>query len=324
MVRVKVFCMQKDEEDILEDWIRYHAYLFGLENLHIIDNFSKEPSLCILRKYAKKGLDWYQQPDYSKKGDYLFELIQKTKNDCDLAIPLDIDEFVGFIDVANIQPSYALDLARRFLSLKMDHYLSLYPQVKTEAKTLNEIHHHYLTKGYHLRWSSCPDDQLKSVNDADLSSFLRKYRDVLLKNHPSALISCNREHIIEYLEQLAKHDRYAFLYYLTSRNMEIDYSDPIDQITTFDLIDYETTDGKANYNKKFFNPKKLLSLDHGNHHGRVDGLPQNQYYNTQLVLFHYHHRGVRKLIEKCKNDIHGLGIVKDLENIKELREIMFY
>jgi hypothetical protein len=63
-------------------------------------------------------------------------------------------------------------------------------------------------------------------------------------------------------------------------------------------------------------------LDHGNHHGKVKGLEIHQYIESQLVLFHYHHRGVRKLIDKCKNDIHGLGYVKDLSNQQELRKCL--
>lgn len=320
MVKVKIFCMQKDEEDILEEWILYHAHLFGMGNIYIIDNFSQEPSLNILRKYESKGLYWYQQPDYTKKGDYLYELIKKTKDECDLAIPLDIDEFIGFVDIEHMTPDFSRGLAQRFLSLQTNYYTTRYPQVKTEAKTLAEIREHYLKKGFHLNWVPCPEEQLKDVSDEDVTGFLKQYRDTILKHYPTATVSCNREKILSYLERLPKYDRYAFLYYLTSRNMEIDYTDPINEIQTFDLIDYETSDGKANYNKKFFNPRKLLFLDHGNHHGRVDGLSQNQYYNTQLVLFHYHHRGVRKLIEKCKNDILGLGFVKDLGNTKDLQD----
>jgi hypothetical protein len=59
--------MQKDDDDILEDWIRYHANLFGLENLYIVDNMSGEISKHILCQYAALGLHVCEQTDYSKK-----------------------------------------------------------------------------------------------------------------------------------------------------------------------------------------------------------------------------------------------------------------
>jgi len=312
--------MQKDEEDILEEWIIYHSHLFGLENLYIIDNMSGEASIKILQKYGSKGLYWYQQPDYSKKGDYLYELIKQTKNDCDIAIPLDIDEFIAVVNMDNMCPEYSYQLAQSFLSLDLEYYIRCYPQVKTEAKSVSEIQEHYLKKGFHMKWSPCHEDQLKNITLEERDNFLSNYREIILKHYPQALIACDREQIINHLEQLPKHGRYSFLYYLTSRNGEIDYDDPINEILSFDLVDYEHFDGKLNYNKKFFDPKKLVFLDHGNHHGRVENLSQNQYLNSQLILFHYHHRGARKLIEKCENDIKGLGFVKDLKNIRELRE----
>ena len=45
MCRVKIFTMQKDEDDILNEWIIYHAHLVGLDNLYIIDNMINEAKL---------------------------------------------------------------------------------------------------------------------------------------------------------------------------------------------------------------------------------------------------------------------------------------
>lgn len=320
MVRVKVYCMQKDEDDILEDWILYHAYLFGMTNLYIIDNYSQQSSLNILLKYEKLGLHWSQMPDYSKKGDYLFDLIKNTMNDCDFAIPLDIDEFIAVIDLKNMSHDFSMKLTQSCLSLDHKYYITRYPQVQTEAKSEQAVFEHFVKKGFHLQWSPCADGVMRNINVGDKNTFIQKNKDMILKHYPKATISCDNIQINQYLEKLPKYGRYSFYYYLTSRNSEIDYDDPICEIQTFDLVDYEFYNGKSNLNKKFFDPQKIQFLDHGNHHGRVDGLNQNQYLNTQLVLLHYHHRGVRKLIEKCKNDIKGLGIVKDINNQHELRD----
>jgi hypothetical protein len=317
MVKVKLFCMQKDEEDILEDWIIYHSYLFGIENLYLIDNNSKSTSLQILRKYQQLGLNLSQQPDYSKKGDYLCDLIKQTQDQCDLAIPLDLDEFIAMVDLKNIPTQVAHNLAQSCASFDTRYYLERYPQVVSEGKTPVLALEHFIKKGFHFQWSPCAEGNMKNIDPVACQQIIQQHRDIILKNYPQTTLTCEKDAINHYLSQLPKYGRYSFLYYLTSRNGAMDYDNPINDINVFDLLDYEQ---KVNANKKFFDPKRLTSLDHGNHHGRVEGLQHGQYMNTNLVLFHYHHRGVRKLIEKCKNDIIGLGIVKDLNNKQELKE----
>lgn len=320
MVRVNIYCMQKDEDDILEDWIIYHAYLFGISHIYIIDNYSKQPCLSILQKYQNFGLHWYQLPDYSKKGDYLLNLIKNTTNDCDIAIPLDVDEFIAMVDLNNMSYDFSHHLSQLCLSFDKNYYINKYPQVLTEAHNDKAIFEHFVKKGFHLHWSPCEPHKLKTINENEHNTFINENQNLILKNYPASTISCDKSQIKNYFDKLPKYGRYSFYYYLTSRNSEIDCDDPISTIKTFDLIDYEFYNGKINLNKKFFDPQTIQFLDHGNHHGRVAGLNQNQYLNTHLVLLHYHHRGVRKLIEKCKQDIQGLGIVQDINNVQELKD----
>jgi len=97
--RVMVFCMVKDEEDIIHEWINYHGYLFGIDHLHLINNNSQQATLDILEYYRRHhGLNVYHRDDYSKKGDYICELIRANSHLCDIAIPLDIDEFIGVLE----------------------------------------------------------------------------------------------------------------------------------------------------------------------------------------------------------------------------------
>jgi len=314
--------MQKDEDDILEDWILYHGYLFGFDNLYIIDNESKPTTKCldILKKYQKLGLHWSQESDYTKKGFYLCQLIKNTADQCDIAIPLDIDEFIAIGDLSNIPDEYSRKLSQTTLSLNHRYYIDQYRQILKEATNDQEINEHFIKKGFRYGWTSCHHSELRKPSSKETEQFLDHYKDLILKYHPHVTISCDKQQILQYLEQLPKYGRYAFNYYLTSRNGQIDYNDPLVEIQSFDLVDYENYCGKGNLNKKFFDPCQLTSLDHGNHHGSVTGLTEQQYLNTQLMLFHFHHRGVRKLIDKCKNDIIGLHIVSDLNNLIELKD----
>jgi hypothetical protein len=226
---IKIFTMQKDEDDILEDWIEYHSKIVGYENIYLIDNYSNKKSIDILDKYKNK-INIYKKPDYSKKGDYIAELIKD--NFCDIAIPLDLDEFIGI-------------------------------------------------------------DNKSISNTLDIS---------------------NIKNIIKELNSLPEYGRYSFLYYLTSSNTEIYYNNPIKEITKFHKINNGIN------NKKFFRGNSLISLDHGNHNGVVKNLNTNDVYNTKLFLYHYHFRGVNKLIQKCKNDILGLKLIKNINDISELKQ----
>ena len=74
-MRVKIFTMVKNEDDIIEDWINYHGKIFGYKNLHIIDNYSNDDTYNILLKYKSKGIHIYREHDYKIKGILLTRLI---------------------------------------------------------------------------------------------------------------------------------------------------------------------------------------------------------------------------------------------------------
>ncbi len=320
-MKVKLFCMQKDEEDILHEWIIYHSYLFGIENIHLIDNGSGESSLQILEQYKALGLNVYSRPEYSRKGDYICELIKENMNECDYAIPLDIDEFIGVVDLKNMQDDVLMKYAQQCLSFNSSYYLNTYTHLQSAGKmSAHAAYEHFVTIGYGLGYSPCQKEQEKTPSKEECKLFIEDNERVILKSYPELFISCDKEQIWSILNQLPVYGRYAFSYYLTSRNYELEYDNPIEDVTIFDKVDSENFEGRGNYNKKFFNPKTLQILDHGHHYGRVEGLLQNQCVLTNLVLFHYHHRGIRKLVQKCKNDIRGFGHVKNIDDIRELKE----
>ncbi len=320
-MKVKLFCMQKDEEDILHEWIIYHSYLFGITNIYLIDNGSDEESLQILDYYKKLGLNVYDRPEYSRKGEYICELIKEQEEFCDIAIPLDIDEFIGIIDIKNFPEEQLMNFAHKCLSFDNQYYINNYSLIGlNEKKNYSSAYEHFMKFGYKLGYNSCAENTDKNFTEAECLSFIKSNENFILKNFPEFVISCEKDQLWSVLNNLPNYGRYAFSYYLTSRNYELEYDNPIEEVIIFDKVDSENFEGRGNYNKKFFNPSNLLILDHGHHYGRVEGLTQNQYFGTKLVLFHYHHRGIRKLVQKCKNDIIGFGHVKNIDNIRELKE----
>jgi len=97
MTVIKVFCMTKNEYDLIEDFILYYGYLFGYKNVTIIDNNSDNPQvLDIYIKYQKLGLNVVFESNYTNQGqgDAFTKYMTLEKFNCDFLIGLDTDEFL--------------------------------------------------------------------------------------------------------------------------------------------------------------------------------------------------------------------------------------
>lgn len=96
MVKIIICTMVKNEDDIISHWIEYHGNMFGYENLYIIDNYSDDSTYEICKEYLAKGIHLSRESDYSKKGNFMTQF--KNTTDCDIFIPIDIDEFICYYD----------------------------------------------------------------------------------------------------------------------------------------------------------------------------------------------------------------------------------
>jgi hypothetical protein len=93
----KIFTIVKDEIDIVEEWLIYHGCMFGWNNIFIIDNYSTDGTWEKINEFSHL-INIFQKPDYSKKGEYMRDLINKYCNDGEVAFPIDIDEFIVHYD----------------------------------------------------------------------------------------------------------------------------------------------------------------------------------------------------------------------------------
>lgn len=98
------FC--KDEYDLIDDFINYHAYLFGIHNIYIIDNNSTHPHvLNVYEKFKEKGGNLSYYDDFYKQGEETTRIFHSIKHKYDYLISLDIDEFLYLktsTDLSNI------------------------------------------------------------------------------------------------------------------------------------------------------------------------------------------------------------------------------
>ena len=109
---VTLITFQKNEFDIINEWMEYHTYIFGVENVILIDNFSDDKRVIeSLKNWEQKGVKiiWDQGP-YNHKGNLILQAGKNSKKD--ILIPIDIDEFLAIFDENGI-PIISKDLILR-------------------------------------------------------------------------------------------------------------------------------------------------------------------------------------------------------------------
>jgi hypothetical protein len=97
MSLAKIFCVSKDEYDLIEDFIVYYGEIFGYENVIIIDNMSTNTHvLNVYAKYKSFGITVVQTPSYqgNGQGDAFTSVMKQYVDKCDFLIGLDTDEFL--------------------------------------------------------------------------------------------------------------------------------------------------------------------------------------------------------------------------------------
>jgi len=107
--------MVKDEIDVIEDWIIYHGCLFGWNSIFVIDNYSSDGTWEKLNEF-KDLIKIFREPDYSRKGDYMRNLINTYCFEGEIAFPIDIDEFVVYYDIDSNNVWVDKDLINDYLN----------------------------------------------------------------------------------------------------------------------------------------------------------------------------------------------------------------
>lgn len=121
---IKVFLFQNNERELLADWLQYHSYLFGSNNLHIVDHLSTDTSICkLLALYSLCGtkLTSYDKA-FEKKHAILTKVMrEETKT---FLVPLDADEFVVF----------ATNEERNHVSFDRERILSTFQELPIDGR----------------------------------------------------------------------------------------------------------------------------------------------------------------------------------------------
>jgi len=93
---LKLFLMTKNEVELLEDWLDYHASLFGANNIYVLDG-SDDPRISnIYEAYRPKGINvFYSRTGLNGLANELTQLMHVHKGSGNFLIKLDTDEFLA-------------------------------------------------------------------------------------------------------------------------------------------------------------------------------------------------------------------------------------
>eukprot|EP01039_Chlorochromonas_danica_P005412 gene5412-5953_t len=152
--KLLVVSLVKEEDDILDYWIDYHATLFGTKSILLLDNFSKSlVTKKILHKWQGLGVTvLYKQGPYHTKGKVWLAAAKTVRPHADIYIPLDIDEvLISYNNSVPIIDSIRLfNEIRRFAQVKNSSILNLsnfdrscHLTVNDTVNTINQFVHQF-------------------------------------------------------------------------------------------------------------------------------------------------------------------------------------
>lgn len=343
MISLKIFTYIRDEEDIIESWIRYHKEICGdYSNLFIIDNGSTDKTPEILEKYQQLGVNIYKHSDYKKKGIYLSKIMNENKDNTKFLVPIDGDEFVILWRICDkfkfLMEKYP-HLLNKIISTYPDptlnpkFYVNYYSDLKDQRFDENKALWHWNTHGksegrfpneinlkyYQSIRNQSTNEILAQIDETQFNAEQLSQLNQLYKSHQS--LSLNKSYgicadtseINRYFRKLEnKHGRFAFKFYLNSVPRKTDYVDPSMEMDEFSIGD------SGRLNKKFFSAARFIATDHGNHYGWIKDDRSYDYVSTDLALIHYHERGDKKTLQRVTNDVKGLGNMKSIPDMINL------
>jgi hypothetical protein len=94
---LKIFLMTKNEPELLENWILYHSYIFGLDNIYVLDGSDDSRALRVFEKFQPRGLTVrFSSAGLNELAGELTEMMHLYKGTDNFLIKMDTDEFLAY------------------------------------------------------------------------------------------------------------------------------------------------------------------------------------------------------------------------------------
>lgn len=171
---ITLFIFQKNEVETLSDWLQYHSYLFGFNNIVLIDNNSNNPIICqLLSLYQYCGITIFTESDFTNKHLILTNamLEVKKKKSNSFLIPIDTDEFIVVPDIHENNNMNIVQLKTKILESFRD--------LKVDGRKYK-----FANYGVHYTKPQC-----KTYSNQSITSVRRVLADGLLKYPGRTLLS---------------------------------------------------------------------------------------------------------------------------------------
>jgi hypothetical protein len=97
---VRLFVIQSDEHDLIDDWLNYHSHLFGANNIHVIDMKSTDAGVVeTLAQWEVKSVRVERLPNATFSDKHLIlskAMRSRVAGDpgARFLLPMDMDEFI--------------------------------------------------------------------------------------------------------------------------------------------------------------------------------------------------------------------------------------
>ena len=114
----KVICITKDETDLVEDFVDYHAHLFGYRNIVLVDNGSTDAAvLAAYDRMRDRGVDIRTDArPFSQATEIMTEHMRSLcDGSCEWILPLETDEFFVWLPTAAAEAPVPCDTVRGYL-----------------------------------------------------------------------------------------------------------------------------------------------------------------------------------------------------------------
>jgi len=153
--RILVLCQVKNEVDIIDDWLRYHLYIFGRKNIVVMDDGSDDGTIEVLEMYGDdivfECLAEGHQGIYNKKHNFTRKM-KELRHQYDIMVPIDADEFIvcdGAVDRESILRELAsLDIWNWGVFKFKDQYVSVSRKESHDRAAIEITDFAHLCPGY--------------------------------------------------------------------------------------------------------------------------------------------------------------------------------
>jgi len=126
-VKAHLILFQRDENDLLKDWVDYHELIFGAPYIHIIDHGSRSVQInALLQTLEGRGIDVVRvKGPFSWKAMWLtrkmHEIKLKSNASNTFLVPIDVDEFLVKLQGSSFTTN-VVEIVDAFMQLPRDGF----------------------------------------------------------------------------------------------------------------------------------------------------------------------------------------------------------